>query len=1045
MAEVAGLVLGVAGLAGLIGAFKDVVDLYSLFIDSKHLGRDYEVLDTKLDIEKTLLLRWADRVGLLRTDHDPRLDAPDTRDTIFPVLACIRSLLSDASQLKTRYGVQTFSLQDSELASPEPMTIDATENTCRMISNRAMERLVREFGNMRLRMQIPQQTRLKRFRWAIRDKQQFESLLRDLSHFTTKLDSLIPAAVPTSLTSNDLQCIQDLRGLKIVLEASLGLGRSAIAEAAQQSIDKKRQEKVLDMLWFRTMTAREEEIKPAHSETMDWALEPPRHGDNWDDLSEWFRSGEGIYWVSGKAGSGKSTLMKRLVRHSRTENLLREWARGGPHNIASFFFCYHGTPEQQSQEGLSRSLLHQILLRHPSIIRDALPGMWKELERNQDEQVSLPSRTEIKQAFRTVTSMFTELGRFCLFIDGVDEFNGDHRDAITFIKELTVNLGVKAVVSSRPIPECVAGFQDCPRLRLQDLTRRDIAKYVDGIIGGHPYMQKLLNRHPDQARRLKDEIMHKSSGVFLWVVLACRSLRSGFADCDQVADLQRRVEELPPELEEMFKLMLSKINKRHRQEGALVMRLRFELHSPRFTDVSRLLMDEGLKTFGLALLMRSGDGQHADIHRQLSAVEKRELCEEFRGWLRSRCGGLLELQPRHASACDEDDYDPVVNSCIGWMHRSVFEFLQDEKVWEFESLQLDKSKPGVSTALSLYGLYLGIQTPINEDVHAWCRLLALSCLMGARADVEDPAGCENSFWKMGPALQRLHLNSGEDLDTDADPSLLSIIKTLLDTRHENSEGVSHATLLLAAEFGAVNYLKAHLESLQQALRNELEVSCDHPRMLEYSVCRPLLSSMGHGLYRNLSLPSKSVISLLLSSGADPKLTRPPNKGTTRFYWLDYVVSGAWRRSCGEHDVVDITVMFLAAGADPDSAMVGSWIPRFLSNETNWGELTVPRNDLLRAIEILQQRGRHVISHPSSGTSSAASNAQPTKTEDGNRAGDGHGTETDRHSEENHVYAGALMPTQELNPVRARKRGRPISLDEEGVGGRGKRINTQPLD
>lgn len=44
MAEVAGLVLGVVGLAGVIGAFKDVVDLFSLFVDSSHLGRDYEMI-----------------------------------------------------------------------------------------------------------------------------------------------------------------------------------------------------------------------------------------------------------------------------------------------------------------------------------------------------------------------------------------------------------------------------------------------------------------------------------------------------------------------------------------------------------------------------------------------------------------------------------------------------------------------------------------------------------------------------------------------------------------------------------------------------------------------------------------------------------------------------------------------------------------------------------------------------------------------------------------------------------------------------------------
>lgn len=31
-----------------------------------------------------------------------------------------------------------------------------------------------------------------------------------------------------------------------------------------------------------------------------------------DSIAEWLESGSGVYWISGKAGSGKSTLMKHL-------------------------------------------------------------------------------------------------------------------------------------------------------------------------------------------------------------------------------------------------------------------------------------------------------------------------------------------------------------------------------------------------------------------------------------------------------------------------------------------------------------------------------------------------------------------------------------------------------------------------------------------------------------------------------------------------------------------------------------------------------------
>lgn len=637
MAEVVGLVLGAVGVAGVVGAFKDVVDLYSLFVDSKNLGQDYELLDTKLDIEKTMLLHWADRVGLLRPDYDRRLDEANSSDTVFRVLASIRSLLSDASALTTRYGVQT--LPDSTMiADSGSSAMTAPENTRRAISGRQMERLTRQFDDMRLQKQIPKHTGLKhKFRWAVRDKQQFETLLQHLSHFTTKLDDLIPVTAPFPiLTQSDLNSIRDLQGLKLVLEASLSLGRSAIAGAVGQAIeDEKRQQRILDMLWFRTINAREEQITPAHAETMDWALQPPRDGDSWDDLSAWLRSGEGIYWVSGKAGSGKSTLMKRLVAHSRTRELLRDWAGGGPYNLVSFFFWYHGTPQQQSLEGLSRALLHQILSQRPSAIPEVLPGMWKELKRNllnQSEDVSLPSLTETKNAFKTLASKASDFGRFCVFIDGLDEFTGDFRDAITFIKELTTNPCFKVVVSSRPIPDCRARFEHCPGLRLQDLTRRDMTKYVDDVIGGHKHMEKLITRHPVQAQELRDDLVVKSSGVFLWVVLACRSLLSGFAHSDQLADLQSRLTDLPPQLEDMFKLMLSRIDKRNREQGAFMLRVCYGLSSLPRDDKARGLVDEEPKALGLALLAQPGGCQPGvENCRRLSQEEKRELCEDFEG------------------------------------------------------------------------------------------------------------------------------------------------------------------------------------------------------------------------------------------------------------------------------------------------------------------------------------------------------------------------------------------------------------------------------
>lgn len=103
MAEVAGLALGVIALAGI---FKDCLEIFSYISAVRSLGQDYEILETKLDVEKTLLLQWAQRVRLLFPEYDERLDDPATQLIIARVLAGVKLLLSESDKLQHRYGLE---------------------------------------------------------------------------------------------------------------------------------------------------------------------------------------------------------------------------------------------------------------------------------------------------------------------------------------------------------------------------------------------------------------------------------------------------------------------------------------------------------------------------------------------------------------------------------------------------------------------------------------------------------------------------------------------------------------------------------------------------------------------------------------------------------------------------------------------------------------------------------------------------------------------------------------------------------------------------
>lgn len=95
-----------------------------------------------------------------------------------------------------------------------------------------------------------------------------------------------------------------------------------------------------------------------YPDTFRWIFEDSTHG-----FKSWLEFDNGTYWISGKPGAGKSTLMKFVCEHKQTDVLLRNWA--GPHEllIIKHFFWISGTELQRSEEGLLRSLLFQLLRR----------------------------------------------------------------------------------------------------------------------------------------------------------------------------------------------------------------------------------------------------------------------------------------------------------------------------------------------------------------------------------------------------------------------------------------------------------------------------------------------------------------------------------------------------------------------------------------------------------------------------------------------------------------------------------------------------------
>ena len=379
--------------------------------------------------------------------------------------------------------------------------------------------------------------------------------------------------------------------------------------------------------------------------------------------------------------------MKFICGHERTRELHAVWAENCTWSLASFFFWRLGVREQQSQEGLSRAILYNILNAEPSLVPELLPGLWREIYDLNKSELTPPSLREMRRAFETL-SQIQNYRKFCFLIDGLDEYSGDHRNGIETLQSLATNPNIKVLVSSQPITACEAAFSQMKKLCLQDLTRDDISTYVRRTVGENQHIATLSKTDFFGMRNILTDLVDKSSGVFLWVILACRSVLEGFTASDDINELRRRVDELPPELEAMYHHITSKIEPRYQREAARLLRTCFD-----FQEAGNGIYGK-LSCYGLAMIDNS-ELQHLDYQRAgiLSGEEKHNHCCRLEGRLRNRCWGLLEItrtKKDHAEYCfclpQNDCHDTLVDASVDFMHRSVFEFLAADGTWNLPSL-----------------------------------------------------------------------------------------------------------------------------------------------------------------------------------------------------------------------------------------------------------------------------------------------------------------------------------------------------------------------
>jgi hypothetical protein len=277
------------------------------------------------------------------------------------------------------------------------------------------------------------------------------------------------------------------------------------------------------------------------------------------------------------------------------------------------------------------------------------------------------SLSRLKQAFHLLVHQDVVKVKLTLFIDGLDEYEGDHDEVAQLFESITASPHVKVCLSSRPLLIFEEAFGRSPNLQLQDLTAGDIRQYVTDSLGNHRHFRKLALMSPRRTSDSIHDIVKKSDGVFLWVKLVVKSLLSGLSNRDDIQDLQKRVELLPSDLETLYNHMLSCIDPFYARKAAEIFQV--ERASRQYLQHRGPRTEEPLPLTLMSLWYATNSSDITIISSALlTGAELEQSCKTMDDRLKSQCAGLLET-PTSST-------DDLPLRKIQYLHRTVREYLE---------------------------------------------------------------------------------------------------------------------------------------------------------------------------------------------------------------------------------------------------------------------------------------------------------------------------------------------------------------------------------
>ncbi|KAF5965712.1 hypothetical protein FCOIX_12838 [Fusarium coicis] len=370
----------------------------------------------------------------------------------------------------------------------------------------------------------------------------------------------------------------------------------------------------------------------------------------WECFSTWLQSDDKLFWIRGKPGSGKSTLIKFVINNNNTKRLLSSWHSNT--RVLSHFFWKIGSEPQNSIRGLLCSMLYDLLLEDG----DAINKVLREFK-----------FSESKDFYKEWSPQEAE-------------------KVLCFLLDASVHPTLKVCVSSRPETELVRKLENMKvkNLRLDDLTKPEMVVYLRQEFDTLP-----RNLSTDlEFEKFTAALLEKAQGVFLWLALATKSVTNGIMNGDDQETLSQRIEELPEELESLYQTMWERLNENNRIYRETAARyFRFVIGYGWKTRLwgygpNGQFFYSGFEQPNLAQLSLAVKAEDELIFppkaNEMKLSELNGLCAATESDIQTRCAGMLQVGRYYTLVKGgfPDAMQPLTRP-VQFIHRTAHDFLVD--------------------------------------------------------------------------------------------------------------------------------------------------------------------------------------------------------------------------------------------------------------------------------------------------------------------------------------------------------------------------------